>query len=104
MPGPDSNQVILIYPRTLWDIVNVTTRLPLATLYIGTVLQEHGYPVQIIDQRVDDDWPGTLRRISQRIRIGGRLFSRVPGRYLLCPRGCSGSSCNRRKQRWPHTR
>jgi radical SAM superfamily enzyme YgiQ (UPF0313 family) len=54
--------VILIYPRTLWDIKNVTTRLPLATLYIGTVLQENGFSVQVIDQRVDDRWPDTLRR------------------------------------------
>jgi radical SAM superfamily enzyme YgiQ (UPF0313 family) len=53
--------VILIYPRTLWDIVNVTTRLPLAALYIGTVLQEHGYSVQVIDQRVDAAWESTLR-------------------------------------------
>jgi len=53
--------VILVYPRTLWDIRNVTTRLPLAALYIGTVLQEHGYSVQVIDQRVDSDWAETLR-------------------------------------------
>ena len=53
--------VILIYPRTLWDIKNVTTRLPLATLYIGTVLREHGFAVQVIDQRVDENWPSTLR-------------------------------------------
>ena len=53
--------VILIYPRTLWDIKNVTTRLPLAALYIGTVLQEHGFAVQVIDQRVDENWPSTLR-------------------------------------------
>mgnify|MGYP000423396618 CR=1 FL=1 len=31
--------VILVYPRTLWDIKNVTTRLPLAALYIGSLLQ-----------------------------------------------------------------
>ena len=62
MPGSVRKTVILIYPRTLWDIINVTTRLPLAALYIGTVLQEHGYPVQIIDQRVDDAWPDTLRQ------------------------------------------
>jgi anaerobic magnesium-protoporphyrin IX monomethyl ester cyclase len=55
--------VILVYPRTLWDIRNVTTRLPLAALYIGTVLEEHGFTVQVIDQRVDDDWAGTLRRV-----------------------------------------
>ena len=54
--------VILIYPRTLWDIKNVTTRLPLAALYIGTVLQENGFSVQVIDQRVDDDWTNTLIR------------------------------------------
>ncbi|MBN1640141.1 MAG: B12-binding domain-containing radical SAM protein [Anaerolineae bacterium] len=53
--------VILIYPRTLWDIVNVTTRLPLAALYIGTVLQENGFSVQVIDQRVDAAWETTLR-------------------------------------------
>jgi radical SAM superfamily enzyme YgiQ (UPF0313 family) len=53
--------VILVYPRTLWDIVNVTTRLPLAALYIGTVLQEHGFSVQVIDQRVDDRWADRLR-------------------------------------------
>jgi radical SAM superfamily enzyme YgiQ (UPF0313 family) len=54
--------VILVYPRTLWDIQNVTTRLPLAALYIGTVLQEHGYSVQVIDQRVDPGWAETLRQ------------------------------------------
>ena len=55
--------VILIYPRTLWDIKNVTTRLPLAALYIGTVLQERGFSVRVIDQRVDDRWPDTLRNV-----------------------------------------
>jgi anaerobic magnesium-protoporphyrin IX monomethyl ester cyclase len=50
------SDVVLVYPRTLWDIKNVTTRLPLAALYIGTVLQENGFSVCIIDQRTDDDW------------------------------------------------
>ena len=54
--------VILIYPRTLWDVKNVTTRLPLSCLYIGSVLQAHGFSVQVIDQRVDDYWPETLSR------------------------------------------
>ena len=53
--------VILVYPRTLWDIKNVTTRLPLAALYIGSLLQEQGFSVQVIDQRADDRWPDTLR-------------------------------------------
>lgn len=54
--------VVLVYPRTLWDIKNVTTRLPLAVLYVGSVLLEHGFSVQVIDQRVDDDWAATLRQ------------------------------------------
>jgi len=53
--------VILVYPRTSWDIRNVTTRLPLAVLYIGTVLEEHGFSVQVVDQRVNSRWPDTLR-------------------------------------------
>jgi len=61
------SDVILIYPRTLWDIKNVTTRLPLAALYIGSMLQAHGFSVQVIDQRVDDRWPETLRHaLAQR--------------------------------------
>ena len=55
------SDVILIYPRTLWDIKNVTTRLPLALLYIGSVLREHGFSVRVIDQRVDDCWSDMLR-------------------------------------------
>jgi anaerobic magnesium-protoporphyrin IX monomethyl ester cyclase len=55
--------VVLIYPRTLWDIKNVTTRLPLAALYIGTVLQENGFSVRVIDQRVDDTWEATLKKV-----------------------------------------
>lgn len=56
------SEVILIYPRTLWDIKNVTTRLPLAALYIGSMLKANGFTVQVIDQRVDDRWADTLRR------------------------------------------
>jgi radical SAM superfamily enzyme YgiQ (UPF0313 family) len=62
MPSLQSKTVLLIYPRTLWDIVQVTTRLPLAALYVGSVLKQHGYSVQIIDQRVDDNWSDRLRR------------------------------------------
>ena len=57
--------VILVYPRTLWDIKNVTTRLPLAVLYIGSLLQEQGFSVQVIDQRTDERWSETLREALQ---------------------------------------
>ncbi len=53
--------VLLIYPRTGWDIAGVTTRLPLALLYIGTYLQRRGFSVEIIDQRVDPDWNESLK-------------------------------------------
>lgn len=55
-------EVVLIFPRTLWDIKNVTTRLPMPMLYVGSVLQEQGFSVQVIDQRVDESWEVTLRR------------------------------------------
>jgi hypothetical protein len=55
-------EVVFIFPRTLWDIKNVTTRLPMSVLYMGTVLQEWGFSVQVIDQRVDEGWERTLRR------------------------------------------
>lgn len=75
------SDVILIYPRTLWDIKNVTTRLPLAVLYIGTMLKEHGFSVQVIDQRVDDRWQETLRTaLHERPRWVG--ISAMTGRQI----------------------
>ena len=53
--------VVLVNPRTYWDIKGITTRLPLACLYIGSTLQKNGFSVQIIDQRVDDNWAHNLR-------------------------------------------
>ncbi|MCP4645420.1 MAG: B12-binding domain-containing radical SAM protein [bacterium] len=52
--------VVFINPRTHWDIKNVTTRLPLAALYIGSVLKQQGYSMRLVDQRVDDSWALTL--------------------------------------------
>jgi anaerobic magnesium-protoporphyrin IX monomethyl ester cyclase len=56
-----ATDVVLLFPRTRWDIAGVTTRLPLALLYVGTFLQHHGFSVRIIDQRVDAGWQRTLR-------------------------------------------
>lgn len=58
--------VVFINPRTYWDIKNVTTRLPLAALYIGSVLKSRGYSMQLIDQRVDDHWVHALRASLRR--------------------------------------
>ena len=54
-------EVVLVYPRTRWDIANLTTRLPLSVLYVATELKKAGISVQIVDQRVDDAWEKTLR-------------------------------------------
>jgi radical SAM superfamily enzyme YgiQ (UPF0313 family) len=55
--------VILINPRTQWDVKGITNRLPLACLYIGSVLEEHGFSVAVIDQRVNDQWAEDLHRL-----------------------------------------
>ncbi len=55
--------VVLVYPRTRWDIRNLTTRLPLSVLYIATYLRRHGVAVEIVDQRVDDGWEARLRAL-----------------------------------------
>ena len=52
--------VVLINPRTQWDVKGVTTRLPLACLYIGSMLKAHGFSVALIDQRVNDRWAEDL--------------------------------------------
>ncbi len=53
-------EVVLIYPRTLWDIKKVTTRLPFAVLYLGSILKENGYSVTVIDQRIDNEWEDNI--------------------------------------------
>ncbi len=57
--------VLLVFPRTRWDILGVTTRLPLALLYVGSYLKSHGFSVQIVDQRADPAWRQTLRRAAE---------------------------------------
>ncbi|HOZ45667.1 MAG TPA: radical SAM protein [Candidatus Hydrogenedentes bacterium] len=54
--------VVLINPQTDFDIRNVTTRLPLAMLYIGSALGREGFSVRIVDARVDPRWQETLRQ------------------------------------------
>ena len=62
----DAVDVVLVFPRTRWDIAGVTTRLPLALLYLGSFLGRAGYSVRIIDQRVEPGWREILRAILER--------------------------------------
>jgi radical SAM superfamily enzyme YgiQ (UPF0313 family) len=52
--------VVLVNPQTDFDIRNVTTRLPLAMLYIGSALAREGFSVRIVDARVDPQWEDSL--------------------------------------------
>lgn len=50
-PSRDLGKVLLIYPETGMDMYGVNVGLPLACLYLGTVLQQSGYRVEILDER-----------------------------------------------------
>lgn len=54
--------IVLIYPATGLDIRKVSVWLPLSVLQIAATLVED-YDVVIVDQRVDDTWKATLRRV-----------------------------------------
>ena len=58
--------IVLFYPSTGIDVAGSTISLPLALLYPASLPHAHGYPVQIIDQRVDPDWRQHLTTALQR--------------------------------------
>ena len=45
-------KILLIYPVTGMDVFGINVGLPLSCLYIGTVLEQAGYRVEIIDERI----------------------------------------------------
>ncbi len=55
-------KVILVYPKTGWDTLHVTVSLPLSVLFVAAPLRANGYPVVILDQRVEKDCDAALRR------------------------------------------
>jgi len=56
-------QIVLVYPKTGWDVKNVTSLLPLSVLYLVKPLKQAGFNVIIIDQRIDEGWKATLSRV-----------------------------------------
>lgn len=50
----DLGKIVLIYPTTGMDVFGINVGLPLACLYLGTVLQEAGYRVELIDERITE--------------------------------------------------
>ncbi len=87
----DATDVVLLFPRTRWDIAGVTTRLPLALLYLGSFLKRAGYSVRIIDQRVDPDWRQSLRQclhcpplwVGMTCMTGGQITSGLQAARLV---------------------
>ncbi|MFZ1988552.1 MAG: hypothetical protein WAW96_02160, partial [Alphaproteobacteria bacterium] len=54
-------KILLLQPRCgKYDLY--ICDLPLSLIYLASVPVDRGYEVVIVDQRVDDDWRGTLAR------------------------------------------
>lgn len=53
------SDIVLIYPKTGFDIKNASIEIPVSTLSLASVLVDD-YDVKIIDQRIDDDWEKKL--------------------------------------------
>lgn len=53
------SEIVLIYPKTGFDIKGVSIDLPLSLLAISSTIIDK-YSVRIIDQRIDKNWQRTL--------------------------------------------
>lgn len=60
MNASSGPRVVLVYPKTGWDLKNVTSLLPLSILYLVRPLRRAGFDVELIDQRLDSDWENRL--------------------------------------------
>ena len=61
----DLGKVLLIYPNTGMDVFGINVGLPLSCLYLGTVLENAGYRVEIIDERVTSSFESD---VAQKIK------------------------------------
>lgn len=62
----DFGKVLLIYPITGMDVFGINVGLPLSCLYLGTVLEQAGYRIEILDERItasfEEDVAASIRR------------------------------------------
>lgn len=56
-------KVILFYPKTGWDVKNVTILLPLSVMLLGRPLRREGFQPIVLDARIDANWDDTLRSL-----------------------------------------
>lgn len=61
-------KVLLIYPTTGMDMYGVNVGLPLACLYLATVLDQAGYRVEIIDERITRTFEEDVTRALRKAR------------------------------------
>jgi len=54
--------IIFVYPKTGFDVKNVSIELPLAVIHASSFLHEQGYNIKVIDQRLDSNWASTLQQ------------------------------------------
>ncbi|MBU4502864.1 MAG: B12-binding domain-containing radical SAM protein [Nanoarchaeota archaeon] len=56
-----TNEIILIYPKTGFDVKKVSIEVPLSVLSAASILDKEGYKVKIIDQRIEEkNWQKKL--------------------------------------------
>lgn len=60
-----TTDVLMVYPKTGYDIKNVSVELPLASLSIASVFVDR-YNVKIIDQRTDTGWKQRLEKEAKK--------------------------------------
>lgn len=79
------SDIVLIYPKTGFDLKKVSIELPLAVIHAASFVHREGYKIQIIDQRLDDRWADTLARAleSKPLLVGISAFTGTQIRYGL---------------------
>ena len=64
----DLGKILLLYPVTGMDLAGVNVGLPLACLYLGTVLERAGYRVEILDERLTNRFDRDVAESIQKER------------------------------------
>jgi len=64
----DLGKILLIYPVTGMDVFGINVGLPLSCVYLGSVLEQAGYRVEILDERITETFEQDVADSIQRER------------------------------------
>ncbi len=67
----DLGKIVLVYPTTGMDVFGINVGLPLSCLYLGTVLEQAGYRIEIVDERITETWE---RDVAEAVRRERPIF------------------------------